>query len=340
MTNPSGTNPSGTSPAATNASSADAPATLRFRATKMLHTAHGPRMLDIAFEWQQGRLLAVYGPSGAGKTTLLRILAGLTEVVTGHIEVDGDTWLDSTRKIHVPTRRRSIGFVFQDFALFPNLNVRQQLEFALPKKGDRARVDELLSLMELEQLQQQRPARLSGGQQQRIAIARAIARRPGLLLLDEPLSALDDEMRHKLQEYILKVHRHYQLTTILVSHYAPEVLRLADGVILLENGAVTAQGAPADVFRREITGPPFPASLTPGSPPPTPSLPPAGPPFTAPAEIIRITPTGSSSLITVSCAGVLIDIPVSAQESTQLQPGQQVIVTSALFTPRLTPILP
>lgn len=214
----------------------------------MLHTARGPQQLDIEFKWQQGRLLAVYGPSGAGKSTLLHILAGLTTTDSGLIEVEGETWLDTSRRFSLPTRLRSIGFVFQDFALFPHLTVRQQLEFALPNPKDKAIVGELLSLMELEALSSLRPALLSGGQQQRVALARAIARRPRLLLLDEPLSALDDDMRNKLQDYILTAHRHYRLTTLLVTHHLPEVFRLADEAIIVENGKITAQGDPANLF--------------------------------------------------------------------------------------------
>ncbi len=215
----------------------------------MLHTAQGPQRLDIEFQWQQGRLLAIYGPSGAGKTTLLRILAGLTVTDSGFIEVEGETWLDTSRRVHLPTRRRSIGFVFQDFALFPHYTVRQQLEFALPDPKNKAIVEELLNLMELDKLQNLRPVLLSGGQQQRVALARAIARRPRLLLLDEPLSALDDDMRYKLQDYILTAHRHYKLTTLLVSHHLPEVIRLADEAILLENGKITAIGRPGQPLR-------------------------------------------------------------------------------------------
>jgi molybdate transport system ATP-binding protein len=279
-----------------------------------MHTAQGPRVLDITFEWEQGRLLAVYGPSGAGKTTLLRILAGLTDVATGSIEVHGDTWLDSAHRVNLPTRHRSIGFVFQDFALFPHLTVRQQLEFALPKKSDKARVDELLSLMELEELQHQRPALLSGGQQQRIAIARAIARRPRLLLLDEPLSALDEEMRLKLQGYILKVHRHYGLTTILVSHYLPEILRLSDEVLVLEEGLIARKGACADLFpmpsaKNEVTT------------------------FQAPGEIIEIIAANPLFFVNVLCAGTLIKIAVNEAQIPDLQLGQRVYVSAENFHP-------
>jgi molybdate transport system ATP-binding protein len=228
-----------------------APVSVRFHATKMLHTAQGPQLFDIGFEARQGQLLALYGPSGAGKTTLLRLLAGLTDPKTGHIEVAGETWFDSQQKINQPTRHRSIGFVFQDFALFPHLTVRQQLEYALPEKAQKTIIAELLNLMELEELQHHRPNHLSGGQQQRIAIARAIARRPRLLLLDEPLSAVDHEMRQKLQDYLLKAQQRYQLTTILVSHYLPEIFRLADTVISIKNGRIDSQGPPASIFDKE-----------------------------------------------------------------------------------------
>jgi len=218
----------------------------------MLHTAQGPRRLEVELRWQQGRLLVIYGPSGAGKTTLLRLVAGLLKPDTGFIEVEGETWLDTQRRFELPTRCRSIGFVFQDFALFPHLTVRQQLEYALPDPRNKTIVAELLSLMELEELQHRRPALLSGGQQQRVALARAIARRPRLLLLDEPLSALDDDMRNKLQDYILMAHRHYGLTTLLVSHHLPEVLRLADEAVLLEEGKITGQGSPTALFPANV----------------------------------------------------------------------------------------
>ena len=112
-------------------------ANLSFRATKMLHTAHGPQLFDVAFEMPLGKLMAIYGPSGAGKTTILRVLAGLTSAGSGHIRMSGETWLDTEHSIDLPTRHRSIGFVFQDFALFPHLTVREQLEFALPKNADK-----------------------------------------------------------------------------------------------------------------------------------------------------------------------------------------------------------
>ena len=288
---------------------------LRFQAAKMLHTAQGPQLFDVHFEVKKGCILALYGPSGAGKTTLLRILAGLTTPASGFIEVEGETWLDSSRRIDKPTRQRSIGFVFQDFALFPHLTVRQQLEFALPAKADQSIIPELLDLMELEELQNHRPALLSGGQQQRIAIARAIARRPRLLLLDEPLSAVDDQMRHKLQDYILKVQRHYRLTTILVSHYLPEIFRLSSEVILLDHGRINKQGPATDIFAKEISTP-----------------------FNATGTVVSIESTENAFLLSVRCADTEIRISVTAEEAAALRPGQQVTVSSTLLAPQLHPL--
>lgn len=273
----------------------------------MLHTAHGPQRLDIDFTWQQGRLLAIYGPSGAGKTTLLRILAGLTPTDSGFIKVEGETWLDTSRRIDLPTRRRPIGFVFQDFALFPHLTVRRQLEFALPDPGNKSIVTELLALMELEDLQHLRPALLSGGQQQRVALARAIARRPRLLLLDEPLSALDDDMRNKLQDYILTAHRHYKLTTLLVSHHLPEVLRLADEAILLEEGRIRGQGTPASLFA---------ASSLAGT-------------------IVSIDRSDTSFTIAVQSPQGITRLSLPAAEAANFQVGQQVTVS---ISPKGPPI--
>jgi molybdate transport system ATP-binding protein len=140
-----------------------APEQLSFRAVKMLNTTEGKRPLDLAFRIQTGKLLTLYGPSGAGKTTILRILAGLTMPDSGHIQMEGEVWYDSEKKINIPARKRSVGLVFQDFALFPHLTVRQQLEFALQKGQDPSIIPDLLEFMELEKLQDIRPQHLSGG---------------------------------------------------------------------------------------------------------------------------------------------------------------------------------
>ena len=213
--------------------------------TKPLHTAHGPALLDVRLTVPTGELLAVRGPSGAGKTTLLRLLAGLDRPTSGYLRVAGETWSDHARGLWLPPQRRGVGFVFQDYALFPNMTVRENLEFALPNRQNVSLVAELLNLVELSALAGRRPAALSGGQQQRVALARALARQPRLLLLDEPLAALDAPTRLRLQDVLAAAHRRFGLTTLLVSHDAAEIARLATQVVELEQGKVVRQGPPA-----------------------------------------------------------------------------------------------
>ncbi|RYY17616.1 MAG: ATP-binding cassette domain-containing protein [Cytophagaceae bacterium] len=225
-----------------------------FHLTKALHTAAGPRILDVALTLAPGELVALSGPSGAGKTTLLRLLAGLARPDSGFLKVENQTWYDHQQRQWLPPQRRPLGFVFQDYALFPNMTVRENLAFAAEGQPDARRIiDELLELLELTELAPRRPAVLSGGQQQRVALARALARRPRLLLLDEPLSALDQPTRLRLQAALAEVHRQYRLTTVLISHDPAEIARLADRVVELDLGEVRrvrpplAVAAPATV---------------------------------------------------------------------------------------------
>jgi molybdate transport system ATP-binding protein len=219
-----------------------------FHLTKALHTAAGPRTLDVALTLAPGELLALSGPSGAGKTTLLRMLAGLTRPDGGFLRVEGQLWYDQASRQWVPPQRRPLGYVFQDYALFPNMTVRENLAFAAEGQPNAKQlVSELLKLLELTELAARRPAALSGGQQQRVALARALARRPRLLLLDEPLSALDLPTRLRLQQVLGEVHRQYQLTTVLISHDPAEIARLATRVVELDLGQVLRVGPPAAV---------------------------------------------------------------------------------------------
>ncbi len=204
--------------------------------------------IEVEIEIAQGSLVALYGPSGAGKTSLLRMLAGLLRPDRGEIIVEEKHWFAGTKKSHWSPQQRKVGFVFQDYALFPHWNVRDNLRFALQKGEDPKIIDDLLHTMDLEDLVRQKPATLSGGQQQRVALARALVARPKILLLDEPLSALDQEMRWELQGYLQRIHQRYGLTSILVSHDPAEVRRLADRVIELKKGRVVADGKPAEVL--------------------------------------------------------------------------------------------
>jgi molybdate transport system ATP-binding protein len=215
---------------------------------KRLQAASGEIELQLDLDLAPGTLLGLYGASGAGKTSTLRMLAGLMRPDAGQIVVNEKVWLDTDRGIDLSPRNRSVGFVFQDYALFPNMTVRQNLEFALPRGGDPRIVSRLIDAVELNRLSERRPGLLSGGQQQRVALARALVQQPHLLLLDEPLSALDAEMRQKLQQYLIQVHRDFGLTTILVSHDQNEVRRLADEVVVLEDSRIVRQGTPEEVF--------------------------------------------------------------------------------------------
>ena len=180
---------------------------------------------------------------------MLRIIAGLTDPDEGFVKVGGQAWFDSSDGTNFPPRKRKVGFVFQDYALFPNMSVRENLLFAQPK-ANKKHIDELLEIFGLSNLQCRRPGLLSGGQNQRVALARALARKPELLLLDEPLSALDTEMRNTLQDEILLIHKLWGITTILVSHDLPEVFKLCNRVITFKNGCITDDGDPYDIFAK------------------------------------------------------------------------------------------
>lgn len=207
--------------------------------------------IDLSFTLERGSFLAVYGPTGAGKTTLLRMLAGLASPGKGKIIVGGETWYDPIQKLNRPPQERSIGMVFQDFALFPHLTALENIAFAMPKGEDSKRVHELLVELEIIEWAERKPAQLSGGQKQRVALARALARSPRILLLDEAFAAQDSESRKRLQTYLRQEHQKKSLTTIMVSHDLPEVLHLADKVICIEGGRIAEQGDPMAVLGRK-----------------------------------------------------------------------------------------
>ena len=197
--------------------------------------------LDAAFSSGAART-ALLGPSGSGKSTLLLAIAGLVPHASGHIRVDGETLLDSAQHIDLPARARGIGFVFQDYALFPHLSVEDNLRFGVRRLGQRlepgakARIDELVAQFGLEALRRALPRHLSGGQKQRVALARALATSPRLLLLDEPLSALDIDLRARLRDELASMLERVQVPTLLVSHDPQDVLALAQAVSAMENG--------------------------------------------------------------------------------------------------------
>lgn len=218
---------------------------------KKLNGPTGTFQLSFDAKIETGELITLYGASGVGKTSIFRMICGLLAPDAGRIQFDQDTWFDHVKKVNVKPQYRNIGMVFQDYSLFPNMDVRQNLEYALEKNQNKDIIGELLELAELGQLATTKPNLLSGGQKQRVALARALVRKPKLLLLDEPLSALDLEMQSKMQDYILRFHQEFNLTTILISHDLLEVAKMSKRVLLLKDGRVTKDGSPEDVLPME-----------------------------------------------------------------------------------------
>jgi len=200
-------------------------------------TSEGERTLHIEKEISGGSFICLVGHSGSGKTTLLRMLAGLTTPDEGIIKIGDEVWFDSQKKINYKPQQRSIGYMFQESALFPNMSVEENIAFA-QKKKEKAKIKELLHIFGMDKLAQQKPSKLSGGQKQRVALARALASSPQILLLDEPLSSIDQEMRDLLQNEILKAHQYLSATSIMVTHDLLEAKRMATEIIKIKNGLI------------------------------------------------------------------------------------------------------
>jgi molybdate transport system ATP-binding protein len=278
---------------------------------KQLHTAEGNITLSLDFRVEAGHFVTLFGRSGVGKTTCLRCIAGLTSPEDGRIVVDGETWFDRRRGIDLPPQQRRVGFVFQDYALFPNLSVRENLGIALENPRDQAYVDELMELTGITALARRLPTSLSGGQQQRVALARALARKPKILLLDEPLSALDGEMRSRLQNEILAIQRRFGVTMLLVSHDLAEVYKLSDEVIVIESGSITAQGKPSEVFgRHRLSGK-----------------------FQFTGEVLAIDTSDIVFTLSVLVGNQIVQVIATRQEMADIRVGDSVMLVSKAFNP-------
>ncbi len=201
--------------------------------------------LDVRAAVPEG-IVAVMGPSGAGKTTLLDALAGLAGDAGGRVVVRGDVWLDSTRGLRLAPERRRVGYVPQDAGLFPHLTVAENVRFGA--RGDAARVGSAIDTLEIGALLERSPAALSGGEKQRVALARALASDPRLLLLDEPLAALDVSLRERILPYLVRVRDEWKVPALYVTHAVGEALALAGHVLLLRGGRVEAQGSALDLL--------------------------------------------------------------------------------------------
>jgi molybdate transport system ATP-binding protein len=193
----------------------------------------------------------LFGPSGCGKTTLLRCLAGLERPEAGHIRYDKETWFDADKNVHRRPQERDIGFMFQDYALFPHLSVGQNIGFGLRNvaAAERRRmIGEMLARFQLTGLEQRLPRQISSGQQQRVALGRVLARRPRLLLLDEPLSALDTTLREEMRFQLRQHLAHFAIPTIVVTHDRSEAIALADQMVVMEAGRIRQTGPVHEVF--------------------------------------------------------------------------------------------
>ncbi len=204
---------------------------------------------DVSLEIPDGSLTSLLGPSGSGKSTLLRIIAGLEEPDQGTVEIHGD---DATR---VPPQRRGIGFVFQHYAAFKHMTVRDNVAFGMkirkqPKQRVQERVDELLEVVGLAGYQQRYPNQLSGGQRQRMALARALAVEPRVLLLDEPFGALDAKVRAELREWLRRLHDEVHVTTVLVTHDQEEAMTVSDHIAVMDHGRIEQVGGPVELYDR------------------------------------------------------------------------------------------
>ena len=212
-----------------------------------------PIPLAAEFACAPGELLALVGPSGSGKSTILRTIAGLYRPAAGQVTIDAEAWFDAEARIFVAPHRRRAGLVFQCYALFPHLSALGNVAMALghlPRGRRRARAAELLELVRLAGLGARRPAELSGGQQQRVAVARALAREPKVLLLDEPFSAVDKATRQRLYRELAELRRTLRMPVILVTHDLDEAMMLADRMTVLHRGRTLQSGTPSEIKAR------------------------------------------------------------------------------------------
>ena len=278
---------------------------------KKLTAPTGIMELELDLQIQDATLVTLLGRSGAGKTSLFSMLSGLMKPDQGTIVVHGETWFDSDRGIFLSPQKRDVGLVFQDYALFPNMTVRENLLFAMPKGEKVALVDHLIETTDIGDLQHRKPDTLSGGQKQRAALARSLVRRPKLLLLDEPLSALDREMRERLQKYITKVHREFKLNTMLISHDATEIIRMSDHVYEIENGKLLRQGPPLEMFTRDKVNAKFQFS----------------------GEVISLVKQDFIYIVTVLVGNELVKVVANDEELEGIEIGDKVLLASKAFNP-------
>jgi molybdate transport system ATP-binding protein len=287
---------------------------IEMNVSKELLTSEGPRTLTVDLRLNKMDFCAFFGQSGAGKTTTLRMLAGLLKPDYGTIRVNNCTWFDYDSNINLPPRKRNIGFVFQDYALFPTMTVKKNIEYAIGK--DHQKVDAIIELMRLTPFAHSYPDQLSGGQRQRAALARTLIRSPEILLLDEPLSALDAEMRAMLQDELCKIHELFKLTSIIVTHDISEIYRIARSVAVFKDHCISKYGTPEQIFGHNLSTK-----------------------FRVIGTIIEIKKSDTASVVTIQIGANQTKVVIDIDESAKFSVGQSVIVAAKAFTPILLPLI-
>ncbi len=287
---------------------------IKININKKLHGFKGLMSLQIDICIKEGEFIALSGVSGSGKTTLLRIIAGLEDISSGSIIVNDNTWIDTTnRQKSIAIQKRNIGYLFQDYALFPNMNVLKNLTFV---NDDKDFAYKLLDMVSLKELENRIPHTLSGGQKQRIALCRALMNKPKILLLDEPFSALDLNMRRKLQLDIKKFHKKFNITIIMVSHDPSEIYKLSTRVIVLEEGKILRDGKAKDVLLK-----------TSGSQK-----------FSFRGELLEIYQADILNIAIVSIGEQLVKVVLDSKQAKEFKIGDLVTVSTKAFSPSIEKI--
>jgi len=272
--------------------------------------------INVDFELAEGDFLCLFGESGSGKTTILRMLAGLTNPDSGVIEVSGDEWFNGAQNKKLPAQKRNVGMVFQDDSLFPNMTVLENILFAAEEKNRNTLIDELIEISQIEEFLHRNPSTLSGGQKQRVSLVRTLVRRPKLLLLDEPLSALDPAMRQILQNLLLELHQKLELTIVMVSHDLPEIFRLSTKVLELKDGEVSRWGTASELFGfNKISGQ-----------------------FQLVGHIVKIEQQDVVFLLSILVAQDIVKAVVNREEASKLAVGDKVLVAAKAFSPHIKKI--
>ena len=265
---------------------------------KELRGAAGTMKIELDLQLRSGSVSGIIGSSGAGKTSVLKMIAGIQQPDQGKITCDQEVYYDSTAGIDLAPQQRDVGLVFQDLALFPHMDITAQLKYALAPGQDESIIEDVMQMMDLTALRHQRPQRLSGGQQQRVALARSIVQRPAVLLLDEPFSALDTEMKRQIRSYVKDIHDRYKMTIIMVSHDHGDIAELCDQVIRLDQGKVTHQGPPRELIEQgslQLTG-----------------------------RVVQLEKIDGAYRLTLDIQGDLSELTISEQQATGIKQGSTI----------------